>query len=58
MWDVLEFLRDAFMLSHSPVFEITHTSDASVAGRILGLCVLIRDVAPVYTVIYSGDFPF
>lgn len=33
------------MLSHSPVFEITHPSDASLADRILGLCILIKDVA-------------
>lgn len=51
-----ELLRDVFMLSRSPVFEITHTSDASLADRILGLCTLIKDVAPLYTVIYSGDF--
>lgn len=55
MWHVLDFLRDAFILSRSPVFEITHTSHASVADRILGFCMLIKDVAPVYTLIYSGD---
>lgn len=46
------------MLSHSPVFEITHPSDASLAGRIVGLCILMKDAAPVYTVFYSGDFLF
>lgn len=60
VWHVLELMIDAFILLcdiHQCLKQLIFLF-ASLADKILGLYILIKDIAPVYTVICSDGFLF